>query len=162
MNFMFLADRPDAISLVAAWYIGEWGYRDGETGPISVEENLRVYLERDRLPLILLAVDGEGTDGEEILGAAQLKFREMDIYPEKEHWLGGVYVASEHRGRGVASALVGEAIRIARGLGVERLHLQTEHPQGGIYAHLGFEPLERVTYHGIDVLVMTKEINPKG
>ena len=153
MDFTLLVDRPDTIPRIAAWYHDEWGYLNPEESTTIVEENLRVYLERDRIPLIVLAVEGD-----DVAGCAQLKFREMDIYPEKEHWLGGVYVPAEHRGRGVASALVREAIGRARSLGVERLHLQTEAHDGGLYARLGWVPVERVTYRGVDVLVMENDL----
>jgi len=42
---------------------------------------IQSYLNHDQLPLIVLAQDGD-----EILGAAQLRFHEMDIDPEREHW----------------------------------------------------------------------------
>ena len=39
---------------------------------------------------------------------AQLKRREMDIYPEREFWLGGVFVSPDTRGQGIGSALCGQ------------------------------------------------------
>jgi GNAT superfamily N-acetyltransferase len=58
-----------------------------------------------------------------IVGTASLKYREMDIYPEKEHWLGGVFVSAEYRGRGIATRLVDGALEMARTLGVKMLYL---------------------------------------
>lgn len=93
-------------------------------------------------------------EGDELLGVAQLKIREMDIYPDKEHWLGGVYVSSAARGRGVGSFLVTRALELAKHLQVKTLYLQTENLRGGLYAPLGFRPLEQTHYNGVDVLVM--------
>ena len=93
-----------------------------------------------------------------ILGVAQLKFKEMDIYPEKEHWLGGVFVEKSSRGRGVASTLVRETIEIARKLEVKVLHLQTIRHDGGLYKKLGWEPIETVNYKNEEVLVMENKI----
>ena len=42
----------------------------------------------------------------------------MDIYPELEHWLGGVYVAPDYRRRGIAKLIVEESKNVARKLGV--------------------------------------------
>lgn len=93
-------------------------------------------------------------EGGEVLGAAELKIREMDIYPDYEFWLGGVYVDEPRRGRGVASALVREVLSRARAAGIERLYLQTEDLSGGLYRRHGFEPIEEVDYKGHRVVVM--------
>jgi len=95
------------------------------------------------------------------MGVAELKFHEMDIYPEKEHWLGGVYVPVEHRGKGIASRLIRQAVRIARTLGVPTLYLQTEKLEGGLYASLGWVPVAQANNRGLDVLVMEKTLDEK-
>ncbi len=80
------------------------------------------------MPFILVA-----TEEAKILGAAQLKFREMkNIFREKEHWLGGVYVARQHRGHGIASQLAEAIATRAPSYGVNTLHLQTEQLDGGL------------------------------
>lgn len=157
MEFVYLADRPDALERVARWYFDEWGRLRPGTGIERIVAKLGVALNRDRLPLVLLAVD-KG----EVIAAAELKFREMDIYPEREHWLGGVYVVEDRRGTGIARALIEKAVGIAAELGVEELHLQTEHAGGGLYARLGWQPLEQVTYRGVNVQVMRRRIYPAG
>ncbi len=92
--------------------------------------------------------------GSEVVGAAALKTREMDIYPDYEFWLGSVYVADAQRGQGIASLLVDEVLSRARAAGIEQLYLQTEHLTGGLYKRHGFEPMEEVVYKGNHVLVM--------
>ena len=113
--------------IIGHWYNQHWGQRiHGE----SEEESARritEYLNIDKIPFIIVA-----TDGAEILGAAQLKYREMaDLFPEKEHWLGGVLVAPKHRGRGIGSRLVEEIASCAPAYGVSTLHLQTKQLDGG-------------------------------
>ena len=119
----------------------------------KVTEKLHGYLNTDKIPLIVLAVEGG-----EILGAAQLKYREMDIYPEKEHWLGGVYVSKKYRGNKVAENVIGKVVSVAKELNVYKLYLQTEDLSGGLYSRLGWRPLEQVNYRGLDVLVMENQI----
>ena len=92
VKFDFLANNEKAIPILADWYFQEWGYLSKGINFEDVTAKLQAYLNSDKLPLILLAVEHG-----EILGAGQLKYREMDIYPEKEHWLRGVYVAVNHR-----------------------------------------------------------------
>lgn len=153
MKLEYLADHPELLPTVAQWYFEEWGYlSEGKTLEQDIQR-LQIYLNKDKVPLMLLAIQ----DGE-LLGAAQLKFREMSIYPEKEHWVGGVYVAEAHRGKGIARQILLALIAIAKSLKIETLYLQTEHLNGGLYGRMGWTPIEQVNYRGIDVLVMEKSI----
>lgn len=153
MKLEYLADHRELLPIIGQWYFEEWGYlSEGKTLEQDIQR-LHIYLNKDKVPLMLLAIE-DGT----LLGAAQLKFREMSIYPEKEHWVGGVYVAEAHRGKGIARQILSELIAIAKSLGVETLYLQTENLGGGLYRRMGWTPIEQVNYRGIDVLVMEKHI----
>jgi predicted N-acetyltransferase YhbS len=149
MEFVLLADRPDAIPTVAGWYVREWHRVMPGHNYERTCERLRGKLNRDRLPMHVLAVEGG-----EVIGVVQLKVREMSIYPEREHWLGTLFVRPESRGKGVGSALCRAAKERAAALGVEMLHLQTEDLSGGLYARLGWRGVEQVWYNGVRVLVM--------
>ncbi len=153
IRFLHLADRPDAIPLVADWYFEEWGYLNPAATPDRIAEKLSAALNRDCIPLVVLAVEGDA-----VIGAAELKYREMTVFPEREHWLGGVFVTSERRGYGVATRLIDSVVDTARTLGVRVLHLQTPQLDGGLYLKLGWQRGEQVRYNGLDVLVMAREI----
>jgi GNAT superfamily N-acetyltransferase len=92
------------------------------------------------------------------LGVAQLKLREMSIYPEKEFWLGSLFVAPDFRGRGIGSALAEEIVVIAKNFGVEELYLQTEALDGGFYQGLGWKTIETVEYNSVRVAVMVRQL----
>ena len=154
MEYRFLEDFPQAIPVIARWYFDQWDYLKPGSTLGNTEDRIRDnYLNNDKIPLIIVAVEAEAA-----IAICQLKFREMSIFPEKEHWLGGVYTSSKHRGGGVAKNMVNHAIKIAFGLGVETLYLQTENLAGGLYAKLGWEPIERVVNEGVNVLVMERKI----
>ncbi len=153
MNFELLANYESALPAVASWYYQEWGYLNHEETIEHGIEKLQAYLNKDQLPLILLSIEN-GIP----VGAAQLKLREMNIYPDKLHWLGGVYVEQEFRGRGIATQIILQIITIAKKMKITTLYLQTEHLDGGLYGRLGWEAIEQVTYNGVEVLVMGKEI----
>lgn len=120
MEFVFLADYPQALPIVAGWYYEQWG-RQQEMGSVRESEKILAdYLNGESIPLIILA-----REIDEILGAIQLKYYEMDIYPNKEHWLGGVFVPEKHRGRSIARKLVIYATQVAKSQNVDRLFLQT-------------------------------------
>ena len=149
MQCRLLADSPSAIPLVARWYYDEWGRDLPDNSAEICAAWLAPQVNRERAPLHLIAVESAV-----VLGTAALKLREMVEFPEREHWLGGVFVAPEHRGRGVAAALTRFALECAKRIGVRELFLQTDRLDGGLYARAGFEPVERVQSEGHDVLVM--------
>jgi len=157
MRFTFLADQPDALATIAQWYFDAWGYRVAGSSVDRIKARLQQALNRDRAPLLVLALDDEA-----IVGVAELKIREMDIYPELEYWLGGVYVPPPHRGKTIASRAVGRVVELAQSFGIETLHLQTEKLDGGLYGRLGWRPLAQVNYRGLDVLVMEKRLAGSG
>ena len=106
------------------------------------------------IPFILV-----GWAEDDICAVAQLKFREMeDLFPEKEHWLGGVFVPESHRGQGYGSRIAEKITALAPAYGVSTLYLQTERLDGGIYSQLGWQPVERVDNGGLEVLVMERHL----
>lgn len=148
MKIEYLADNESSLPIIANWYCAEWGRFTRE----KEIEQLKKYLNKSKIPLILLAVDNG-----EPMGVAQIKYHEMSIYPEKTYWLGGIYVAKAHRGKGIGKKLVIEATVIAKKLNIMTLYLQTEDLSGGLYRQLGWRPIEQVNYHGVDVLVMERK-----
>ncbi|WP_416306415.1 GNAT family N-acetyltransferase [Neptunicella sp. SCSIO 80796] len=149
VQLALLADYPQAITTIARWYYYQWGQTNPTSNLTGVEQDVAGYLQQTSAPLLVMAK----TD-KQLLGAAQLKIREMDIYPDREFWVGGVYVDEQARGKGIASLLVSDIIQRAKRAGIKKLHLQSEQLDGGIYTKLGFKPLETVIYNGHQVVVM--------
>ena len=153
MEFILLADDPLAYKEVANWYFEQWLSNVPDMTVGRVESKLATYTNRDKAPLLMLAkLDGE------LIGAAELKIHEMDIYPDYEYWIGGVYVKSSERGKGVAARLVQEVIGQAKMFGIKKLYLQTEKLDGGIYSKVGFSLIEQVDYKGHYVSVMQVDL----
>ncbi len=153
LNIVFLADLPELLPEVAQWYFDEWGHFLEDPSTNSFIPRLQGCLNKDSFPLVILALKNG-----ELLGAAQIKLHQMSIYPDKEHWLAGVYVKPTHRGKNISSALLNELDSIAIKLGVKKLHLQTEHLNGGLYSRFGWQPEEVVNYRNTDVMVMSKNL----
>ncbi len=93
MRFALLADHSNTIPLIASWYFDEWGHLGRFTSRKELENRLQDALNREEIPLMILAFDND-----DLAGVAELKYHEMDIYPDKDHWLGGIYVPAQHRG----------------------------------------------------------------
>ena len=146
------ADAPERQQL-AQWYHAEWGQHAG----LSLEQELQrlnVAQDADGFPQLIGAFD----DGQ-VVGAVQLKRREMQAFPQYEHWLGSVFVADSHRGRGLASGLVEQAVALALRMGICDLYLQTEALDGGLYARLGWKALQETDNHSLRVLVMVRRLS---
>ena len=154
IQFEFLADRLDAVPILSRWYYDEWGHLKPDESIEHMRSEVEAYTNRDAIPFILLAVRNN-----DIVAAAQLKFREMaEVFPDKEHWLGGVYVPADYRGRGYGSLIVERIAGMAPRYGVQTLYLQTEARDGGLYARLGWTPCAQVKNRGRNVLVMERRV----
>jgi len=155
MDIKFLADRPDAVPTVARWYYDEWGHEESGNSFEATCERLERKLNRETIPIPIIACDTDGS----VIGAAQLKFREMDIFPQREIWLGGVYVAEDGRGRGVGAALVSGAIDLAEALKIPEVWLQTEALDGGLYTRFGWVLVEKLKHKGKNIAVMVRKFD---
>ena len=154
MDIQLLVDNFKAYKKVARWYFDEWASSvDGVTLE-KIEERISKSINRNLAPLMVLA-----NMEDEVVGAAELKIREMDIFPEYKFWIGGVYVDARYRSRGIGKQLVQDIIHRAKNAGISKLYLQTEYLTGGIYVEFGFKPLQEVCYKNRQVLIMVAEVN---
>ena len=112
----YLADHREFIPIVARWHHAEWGHlRPGET-----VEDRTARVEREcghcQIPTTFIAAAGP-----QPLGSASLIEHDMGTRPELSPWLSGVFVAPEHRRRGIGAALVERVVQEARALAILRL-----------------------------------------
>ncbi len=148
-----LASHPAALPIVANWYFEQWGHKVANNSLEKTRERLREGLNGDRMPLCIVALENGAP-----CGAARLKLREMEIYPDREYWLGSVYVPPAVRGRAIAARLSERIAEMARERGTQCLYLQTERLDGGLYGRQGWKPLDQVHYNGLEVLVMGRTL----
>jgi putative hydrolase of the HAD superfamily len=147
-----LANHPELVSLLASWFYTEWGGGDPPFSLAEFEEQFRQRLNRDHLPLAMVALLGNTP-----VATASLKLREMDTHPQYTHWLGGVYTLPEHRRQGIGAQVIEATVAEARRLGVEDLYLYTRR-SAALYARLGWQVIERPVYHGRSVAIMRRYI----
>ncbi|MCI2245587.1 GNAT family N-acetyltransferase [Xanthomonas sp. PPL568] len=152
MDVRQLDQHAPELPQIAAWYHAAWGREAG----FSLDDELR-QLQRTPdahgLPRVLAAFDGP-----QPIAAAQLKYREMDAFPQYPYWLGGVYVDAAYRGRGIAGRLLAHVLTDAATLGLGALYLQTEHLDGGLYARHGWQPVQEADSYGSRVLLMVRPV----
>ena len=152
MRVVPLVERPDLVEQVSAWGFAEWGHLN--PGQTLEQRTVRVRgkMNVDRVPIAFVALDEE----DRIAGTASLIFDDLEGDP-RNPWLASVFVPSEHRKKGIASALVRTVEDAARRLGYSRLYLFTSSAPT-LYAGLGWRALELRDYRGEHIQVMDKSL----
>lgn len=117
MNIALLADHAGCIDELAAWYEAAWAPYYGEQGPGDARADLVSRCSRSRLPIGLVAIDNDT-----VLGTAAL---DRDATTGLAPSVVGLLVAREHRRRGIASALLEAAERLAADLRHDELFIST-------------------------------------
>jgi GNAT superfamily N-acetyltransferase len=151
-EYVYLADRPDLIPLLASWFYNEWGVNDPHLSLETITGKLKGRLHREHLPLVLVLLRDNSP-----IASASLKIQEMDTHPQYLHWLGSVYVLPEMRHQGIGSKLVQSSVSEARRLGIKELYLYTRHREA-FYARLGWKPIERPDYRGRPAVIMSRNL----
>jgi predicted N-acetyltransferase YhbS len=147
-----LVERPEFVDQVAAWGFAEWGHLNPDETLEQRRVRIRGKLNVDRVPVAFVALDDAGG----IAGTASLIFDDLEGDP-RNPWLASVYVPPEHRGKSIASALVGVVEDAARRFGYSRLYLFTTSATA-LYARLGWRALEQRDYRGEHIQVMDKAL----
>lgn len=125
-HIAILADRPVLIPTLSDWFVAEWEPYYGADGPGDAGSDLRGCLNRDTLPIALVALDADET----LLGTAALKDESVGSEQGVGPWLAAFLVAPKHRGRGVGSALVAAIEVEAARLGFAEIYTSTDAAEG--------------------------------
>jgi GNAT superfamily N-acetyltransferase len=147
-----LADHPKALPILSQWLFDEWGHRSPGGTVQRMSLILKERMNRNRLPLALVALQND-----QPLGTASLRIRELEIRSQYEYWLGTLFVHETHRCRGVGTLLIGAAADEAKRLGIQELYLYTRQRQNeALYSKLGWIPVERLEYQGRQAVIMKR------
>lgn len=128
----YLADHPRHVPTVAAWLHAEWGHLQPGSTPRHRAEELRRQMQRDAIPLAVVALHADRAVG----FAALVDHQPADLPPAVPR-LANVYVEPAHRRRGLGSRLALRIADEARRLGAPRLFLYAK-DQEALYARLGW------------------------
>ena len=119
MEIIPLGQRPDFISVCAAWAFGEWGCLNGDLYERLLEDyTLRAHA--IDIPAMWVAVENE-----KAVGMVSLKNTGHKDGPAIRPWVGSLYVHSWFRGKGIGSRLLKTTEDHARTLGFNELFLYT-------------------------------------
>lgn len=149
VNIVDLRERREALPILAAWHHAEW--ESLNPGQTLAERMRRMegHLGPEPIPSTFVGVG----PGDEILGSAALVEHDMETRQDLTPWMASVYVAPQHRRRGVGSALVRHVVDAAGMAGIATLYLFTP-DRAAFYAPLGWARVDTTTYRGHDVTIM--------
>lgn len=149
MKIEYLSDRPEFLPTLARWHYQEWSaLRPGDSVEARIIR-LQDWCGRGRIPLTIIALSND-----ELLGSASLIEHDMDDRLELTPWLAGVFVAPEHRRKGIGAALVRRIMDEATSLQVSKLYLYTV-DSTAFYASLGWSLAEKTRYREKEVSIMS-------
>ena len=150
-----MGDHQELIPVLAAWIYDEWSYLYPEMTLQDVVSFLRERINKEKLPLTLVAFEA----GEPI-GTVSLRTFDMETRRDLPHWLTSLYVVKPWRRRGIGSSLVKAAEKIAAGLEICKLYLFTTDIilPSLFYSKLGWIVKERTIYHSYPVVIMEKDV----
>ena len=152
LEIAYLADCPEDVDAIASWLHAEWGWFTPGSTLDDRRAKLAGHLNRDALPLALVAREAGRP-----VGTAALRVHDMDTRPNLTPWLASVYVHPSRRGRGLGTRLVARIEAEAVRLRCDRLYLVT-FDQLPFYAARGWTLYERTNYRTEPVAVMQKHL----
>jgi len=96
-------------------------------------------------------------EGGRLVGSVSIVDNDCEARTDLNPWLASLYVMPDQRGRGHGSRLVAAALELARGNGVEFLHVFTESAEN-IFRQHGFSHLADAETKGGPVTILRRQI----
>ena len=155
MHIDYLAKRTDLIPTLARWHLAQWAYLNPGDSLERRIARLQKHCEPDPIPTTFVACDDDTP-----LGSASLGTHDMDTYPDLSPWLASVYVDSQHRRRGIGTALVRRVSEEAQNLGHKTFYLFTP-DRDAFYARLGWQVRSREEYRGESATIMELDLSTR-
>jgi len=141
VRISYLVEYPEYVQQLAQWLFEEWDSILGEGNPEARIKKLKAHMNRDELPIAWVAhANGE------LLGTAALRVHDLEGSEDLTPWLGGVFVGSPFRRRGIGAALCTTVEEAARLRGIQTLYLFTLDKQAW-YLRLGWKVLAPCVWH---------------
>lgn len=150
MHITSLAQQPSLIAALTQMLHREWSAYANWHIPEQIESRLLARNQPGLQTLTLVATAPEGA----LMGSASLIHYELADVVEREFWIGEVITATEHRGKGVGSALITRIIAEASARGISNLWLYTPDQQA-LYQRFGWREVEQRTIDGEIASVMS-------
>jgi GNAT superfamily N-acetyltransferase len=140
LRIEYLADAPDVLPQLKAWFLREWAPYYGPDGPGDAADDLRSSCNRRALPITLIAFRGD-----ELCATGALKAESVETHKHLGPWVAALLVAPKYRRQGIRGQLVDALEELARELGFEQMYYGADVTDRYLDRN-GWQPLERVSY----------------
>jgi N-acetylglutamate synthase-like GNAT family acetyltransferase len=152
VRISYLIEHPEYIPQLAQWLFEQWGSVLGEKKLEVRIKKLQAHMNRDELPIAWVAhANGQ------LLGTAALRVHDLEGREDLTPWLGGVFVGSDFRRRGIGATLCATVEDAARSRGIQTLYLFTLDKQAW-YSRLGWTKLGPCVWHQRSGDIMCKRL----
>jgi GNAT superfamily N-acetyltransferase len=148
MKIDYLAEHPAFIPALSQWFLREWRDYYGDKTWEDVAGTFYERLNRSRVPLALVAFEGNRP-----LGTISILGESISTRKHLTPWLGGLYVREDARRHGIGKQLIEAAVGEAGKLGVGQLFIGIRKAED-YYLKLGWALVERTGYYGEEVAIM--------
>ena len=148
-----LADHRSVAAELVDLLHEEWGALPPWSTRSLIEHRLAASCRTSGVPFTYVALAQSGRP----LGCASVKLRELADHPDKEHWLGEVFIRRERRGQGIGSALIAHCVSRSAQLGIAALYLYTPDRQA-LYRRFGWADHQRAEVNGEPVTIMLLQL----
>lgn len=149
MHISLLAQQPQLFDAVTEMLHREWSDFPNWRDASLIRQRLIDRNAPSAQTLTLVTTSAEG----ELMATASIIHYEISDIAEREFWLGEVLTASQHRGKGLASALVTRSIAEAHQRAISALWLYTPDQQA-LYRRFGWQDVEQRMIAEEEVTVM--------
>lgn len=144
-----LSAHRHLIASIASTLHAAWGELPPWSDPQDIRARLEAGASSQAIPHTVVITDGHAN----LAATGSVKLHELPRHPDKEHWIGEIFVLPAFRGRGMGSTLTTHLSEYAFAHGAARLHLYTPDQQA-LYRRLGWYEVATDTVHGESVSVM--------
>ncbi len=169
----YLSEQPQAARQIARWFQAEWRWRYGTWKLDDVQAEVLEGMTLNALPLTLVAFEeSAGGSGSRAtaprpvgtVGLRSSSFEDLppEILPPMGPWLGGLYVATQYRRRGLGLALLDRAVSEAAALsarsgGGRQLFAGTATAQA-LFERAGWTVNRDVVWEGVQVTIFERPL----
>ena len=121
MKIEYLNRYPEYTEVVSTWIYNEFV---NETSDIKLEEIIEFLKNNktDTFPITFVAIKNK-----ECLGTISIFENDLKTQNELKPWLASLYVAPNHRGKGIANLLIENVLKKVKKMNYFHLYLRTEH-----------------------------------
>ena len=146
----YLADHPEALSLLATWFEEAWPEWYGPGGAGHAEEDLARYAGRAQLPIGVV-----GFSNGALVGIAVLKDESVSSRRDLRPWAAAGLIHPVYRRRGFGAKLIAALEDVARDAGFGRIYCGTA-TAATLLERCGWTFLEHSSSHGDEVDIYEK------